>query len=163
MGRQRRRGGGGGADRKKKKNKVELGQGPRNVRASTTKLFCSPPTPTPPLGEEIEGPMQRTSLNQIKRLTFWAWAAPCSGVCPLFVARESFVEMLTSGPECGGVGVEGPRQKGLEQGQPDWTLRTRRFCLAVLARNAQLPTAFAHFRLGLKRSPTSCCPRAALF
>lgn len=110
---------GWGADRKEKKNKGELGQGPRNVCVSATNFLLFPQG-----GEENEGKMPRTSLNQIKGLMFgaWAWVAPCGGFWLLFVAHESDFVMLISGPRCDGGRSRGAQQKVLEQGQPGWAL-----------------------------------------
>ena len=91
--------------------------------------------------------MQRTSLNQIKRLTFWGVGLPLAGgFSLLFVECESYLMTLISG-----VGVVGSRQKGPEQGQPGWPLVN--ISLTVLASTAS--SLCPHFRLGLKKVPTS--------
>ena len=59
-----------------------------------------------------EKKMQRTSLNQIKRLTFAHGVASCSGFCLLFVEYGSYFLTFTSGLECDRVAWRGPRRKG---------------------------------------------------
>lgn len=90
--------------------------------------------------------MWRTSLNQIKRLTFWVWGCLLQGFCLLFVERESYFMTLISG-----VGVVGSRQKGPEQGQPGWPLVNISLTVPASTASSLCP----HFRLGLKKVPTS--------
>ena len=68
------------------------------------------------------------------------------GFCLLFVEHESYFMTLISG-----LGVVGSRQKGPEQGQPGWPLVNISLTVPASTASSLCP----HFRLGLKKVPTS--------
>lgn len=88
--------------------------------------------------EKCRGPV-RTELNASR---FVRGLLPTVGFGLSFVQRESRFVMLTSGPAWEWE-RRGPGRKGWSRDSQVGLWQTRMFHLAVLANNAQLPTAFA--------------------